>query len=91
MNLRNGLLKPLCCVTNGTRRNQEIPALRNYIEKQNNEKDKSGKCLYIYDKAVTDYAWWDQQKRHENYMISVLKENSAASFFVHSTATIKSM
>jgi len=30
---------------------------------------------------VTDYTGWDQQKNHENYMISVLKENSAASFF----------
>ena len=81
MNLRNGLLKPLCCVTNGTKRNQEIPALRNYIEKQNKKTNKSEKCLYVYDKAVTDYLWWDQQKRHENFMISVLKENSAATFF----------
>ncbi len=30
---------------------------------------------------MTDYAWWDSQKRHENYMISVLKENSVANFF----------
>jgi len=81
MNLRNGLLKPLCCVTNGTKRNQEIPALRNYIEKQNKKTNKSEKCLYVYDKAVTDYLWWDQQKRHESFMISVLKENSAATFF----------
>ncbi len=81
MNLRNGLLKPLCCVTNGTRRTQEIPVLRNYIEKQNRETNKPEKTLYVYDKAVTDYVWWDHQKRHENYMISVLKENSAATFF----------
>jgi len=81
MNLRNGWLKPLCCVTNGTKRNQEIPVLRNYIEKQNSETNKLEKCLYVYDKAATDYAWWDHQKRHENYMISVLKENSAATFF----------
>ena len=81
MNLRNGLLKPLCCVTNGTKRNQEIPVLRNYIEKQNSETDKPERNLYVYDKAVTDYAWWDHQKRHENYMISVLKENAAATFF----------
>lgn len=79
MNLKNGLLKPLCCVTNGTKRNQEIPALRNYIEKQN-EINQPEKCLYVYDKAVTDYTWWDAQKAHENYMISVLKENSVATF-----------
>ena len=28
LNLRNGLLRPLCVVTNGTERHQEIPALR---------------------------------------------------------------
>ncbi len=81
MNLRNGLLRPLCCVTNGTKRNQEIPALREYIEKQNSETTTAQKCLYVYDKAVTDYAWWDHQKPYENYMISVLKENSVAAFF----------
>ena len=81
MNLRNGLLKSLCCVTNGTKRNQEIPALRDYIEKQNRETNKPEKNLYVYDKAVTDYTWWNHQKRYENYMISVLKENSAATFF----------
>ncbi len=81
MNLRNGLLKPLCCITNGTKRNHEIPVLRNHIEKQNKEVNKPEKCLYVYDKAVTDYVWWDHQTRHENYMISVLKENSVATFF----------
>lgn len=81
MNLRNGLLKPLCCVTNGTKRNQEIPALRNYIETQNRENKTLGKHLYVYDKAVTDYTWWEHQKQHDNYMISVLKKNSVATFF----------
>jgi hypothetical protein len=81
INLRSGLLKPLCCVTNGTKRNHEIPALRDHIETQNNSKNKQGKHLYVYDKAVTDYAWWEGQKSHDNYMISVLKENSVATFF----------
>ncbi|MFT5083333.1 MAG: hypothetical protein ACI9Y1_001375, partial [Lentisphaeria bacterium] len=42
----------------------------------NKAANKPEKCLYVYDKAVTDYAWWNHQRRHENYMISVLKENS---------------
>lgn len=78
LNLRNGLLRFLCLVTNGTQRHQEIPMLRDYIEKQNKGNNTSQKHLYVYDKAVTDYAWWDQQKRHANYMISMLKENSVA-------------
>jgi hypothetical protein len=78
LNLRNGLLRFLCLVTNGTQRNQEIPMLRQHIEKQNKENNNAQKHLCVYDKAVTDYGWWDQQKRHFNYMISMLKENSVA-------------
>lgn len=80
LNLRNGLLRPLCVVTNGSERHQEIPALRSYIEQQNDEKNSKQKHLYVYDKAVTDFAWWDKQKHDQNFMVSVLKENSAASF-----------
>lgn len=78
MNLRNGLLRPLCCITNGTTRHHEIPILRQHIERQNRKKRPSGKSLYVYDKAVIDYRWWEGQKRHQNYIISVLKENSTA-------------
>ena len=78
LNLRSGLLRFLCLVTNGTQRHQEIPMLRDHIEQQNKGNNTSQKHLYVYDKAVTDYAWWDQQKRHSNYMISMLKENSVA-------------
>ena len=81
MDLRYGLLKPLCCITNGTKRSHEIPVLRNHIEEQNRDSLQSlQKQLYVYDKAATDYAWWDKQKSHENYMVSVLKENSVANF-----------
>ena len=34
----------------------------------------------MYDKAVTDFPWWEKQKGHQNYMISVLKENSVATW-----------
>jgi hypothetical protein len=80
INLRNGLLRPLCCVTNGTQRRHEIPVLRDHIEQQNTQDNPPEKSLYVYDKAVTDYAWWDNQKQYENYMISVLKENSVATW-----------
>ena len=80
MNLRNGLLRPLCCITNGTKRHHEIPVLRHYIEKQNSDTNKLAKCIYVYDKAATDYSWWSRQSRHGNYMISMLKVNSAATF-----------
>ena len=80
LNLRNGLLRPLCVVTNGTERHQEIPALRSYIEQHHGEKNTWQKHIYVYDKAVTDFSWWDKQKNNLNYMISVLKENSVATF-----------
>ncbi len=78
LNLRNGLLSPICTVTNGTRRSHEIPVLRNQLEKNNKKKLSGQKNLYIYDKAVTDYDWWNSQKSQGNYMVSVLKENSSA-------------
>jgi hypothetical protein len=80
LNLRNGLLRPLCVVTNGTNRHQEIPALRTYIEQRHGKKETWQKHLYVYDKAVTDYLWWDKQKKKQNFMISVLKENAVAAF-----------
>ncbi|MFT5635965.1 MAG: hypothetical protein ACI89T_001420, partial [Cognaticolwellia sp.] len=78
MNLTNGLLKPLCCVTNGTKINHETPTLHNHIDTQKNTKNTQRKHLYIYDKAVTDHVWWEAQKSYDNYMITVLKENSVA-------------
>ena len=61
-------------------RHQEIPALRSYIEQHHGEKNTWQKHIYVYDKAVTDFSWWDKQKNNLNYMISVLKENSVATF-----------
>jgi hypothetical protein len=80
LNLRNGLLRPFCLVTNGAHRHQEIPVLRDQLEKQNRTKDPSQKCLYVYDKAVTDYVFWNHQVGYGNFMISVIKENSVATF-----------
>jgi len=80
LNLKNGLLRSLCVVTNGTDRHQEIPALRTYIEQRGGKKESWQKHLYVYDKAVTDFAWWDKQKKDQNFMISVLKENAVATF-----------
>ena len=67
-------------VTNGAERHQEITALRSYVDQHHDEKDVRQKHLYVYDKAVTDFAWWDKQKHDRNFMISVLKENTAATF-----------
>ena len=80
LNLRNGLLRPFCLVTNGTHRYQEIPAFRDQLRKQNKTKDPAQKSLYVYDKAVTDYDFWNHQVGYGNFMISVLKENSVATF-----------
>ena len=80
MNLRNGLLRALCCITNGTKRHHEIPVLRNHIDHQNSQCRQPEKNIYVYDKAVTDFPWWTKQKDHQNYMISVLKENSVATW-----------
>jgi len=77
LNLRNGLIRPLCPITNGTRRNQEIPVLRRALEKHKPTQQTGQKYLYVYDKAVTDYRWWNGQKSRGNVMISMLKENAS--------------
>ena len=78
LNLRNGLLRLLTVITNGTVRNHEIPILRRYIEDENQGESSSKKHVYIYDKAVIDHSWWARQRSHNNFMISVHKENSVA-------------
>jgi hypothetical protein len=80
LNLRNGLLRPFSLITNGTQRHQEIPVLRDQLKIENRTKNSGQKCIYVYDKAVTDYTFWNQQIEHGNLMISVLKENSVATF-----------
>jgi hypothetical protein len=78
LNLKNGLLSPFSLITNGTQRNQEIPVLRDDLNRKNRTKNSTKKCLYVYDKAVTDYAFWNKQIEQGNFMISVLKANSVA-------------
>jgi len=78
MNLRNGLLNPICKVTNGTKRSHEIPCFRRWIEEEY-KKNQIYKKLYVYDRASIDYTWWDKQKKNNIYMISVLKENAVTS------------
>ena len=80
LNLRDGLLRPFSLITNGTQRHQEIPVLRDQLKIENRTKNSGQKCIYVYDKAVTDYTFWNQQIEHGNLMISVLKENSVATF-----------
>lgn len=78
MNLRNGLLRPLCVVTNGTHKSHEMPHFRAYIKATNTEFSgtQSQKKLFVYDKAITDYSWWEFEKSNGNFMISRLKDNA---------------
>jgi len=77
LNLRNGLIRPFCRVTNGTRKSHEGPVFRKYMELANKrESNKALKRISIYDKAMNNYKWWDDQKRHRHYMVSLLKGNA---------------
>jgi len=79
MNLRNGFLNPICKVTNGTKRSHEIPCFKEWVE--NDYKNQTpGRKLYIYDRASIDYNWWDNQKKKNVYMISIIKENAVTKF-----------
>lgn len=76
MNMRNGFINPVCKVTNGTNKSHEIPYFKEWVEKVINK----GMKLYIYDRAAVDYEWWDKQKKHAVYMVSILKENAIIDF-----------
>ncbi|MCK5774891.1 MAG: transposase [Bacteroidales bacterium] len=76
LDLRLGLLRPLCLVTNGSKRSSEVPAFKKKIEALNKSEKAVNKNLYVYDKAIIDYGWWHTQKKSRNYMISLLKEKA---------------
>lgn len=80
MDMRTGLFRALCCVTNGTIRSQELPVFRDHLENENRDGERPGKWVTIYDKAIIDFMFWERQKAHENYMISLKKENSVTKF-----------
>jgi len=80
MDLRTGLFRALCCVTNGTIRNHELPVFRDHIEAENSNGERAGKWITIYDKAITDFLFWEKQKAHQNYVISLRKENAVTEF-----------
>ena len=76
-----GLLRCMTPVDSGrhfiqnTKQLHEIPCLKKWIEEECNINNVNGK-LYIYDRAATNYKWWDEQKKNDIHMISVLKENA---------------
>jgi len=77
INMRNGLMRPFCLVTNGTLKSHEGPVFRRYMEQANKcTKAKELKRISIYDKAMNNYKWWSDQTLQQHYMISMLKSNA---------------
>ena len=76
LDLRLGVLRPLCLVTDGSKRNSEVPAFKKEIESLNKTHGAMTKNLYVYDKAIIDYGWWHKQRQSNNFMISLLKEKA---------------
>lgn len=77
INMRNGLMRPFCLVTNGTLKSHEGPVFRRYMEQANKcTKAKELKRISIYDKAMNNYKWWSDQTLQQHYMISMLKSDA---------------
>ena len=71
--LRNGLLKPYSPVTDGTRKNHEMPVFRNaYNDFSANENKK---VIFVLDRAYPDHAWWASRASEGCYFISRSKSN----------------
>lgn len=79
LNLRNGFLKPVCKVTNGTKKTHEIPCFKNWVEKNYVNRNYENQ-LYVYDMGCIDYKWWEYQRKKRIFMISMLKENAVTEF-----------
>lgn len=78
INMRTGLMRPFCLVTNGTLKSHEGPVFRRYMEQAIElAKDKPTKRISIYDKAMNNYKWWSDQTLQQHYMISLLKSNAS--------------
>ena len=78
INMRTGLMRPFCLVTNGTLKSHEAPVFRRYMEQAKEfTKSKQVKRISIYDKAMNNYKWWSDQSLQQHYMISLRKSNAS--------------
>lgn len=76
LNLRLGLLRPYCVITDGSKRSSEIRAFKKKVGQLNQSEKVPHKHLYVYDKAIIDYHWWHAQKQFNNYMTTLLRKGS---------------
>jgi len=76
LNLRLGLLRPCCVITDGSKRSSEIVAFKKKVGQLNKSEKVGLKHLYVYDKAVIDYHWWHNQKKFNNYVTTLLRKKS---------------
>jgi hypothetical protein len=75
-NLRTGLLSVLDVITDGHRKNHEMPIFRAAVETCTKSPRKT---IWILDRAFVDKSWWPQQKSKDNFMIVRLKKSASLS------------
>jgi len=72
-NLRNGLLSLFAPVSDGTRKNHEMPIFRNHYEKFKAQTNK--RVIYVLDRAYVDKVWWSRKMGPNVDFISRSKSN----------------
>ncbi len=69
--LRTGLMHVVTAITDGSRKNHEMPLFRRAVEKI-----KAKKILWVLDRAYIDKAWWAEQSKLGQNVIVLVKEGS---------------
>jgi len=67
LNIRNGQLEPLTCVSDGSRKNHEMPKFRKGMDRIC---QKEKKQISICDPAFISHAWWEKQSTKGHDIIS---------------------
>ena len=70
-------MEQFACVSDGTRKNHEMPIFRNRMKIETSVNNTKKKIIWIDDRAYLDYRWWIVQKKKGIYTISKMKSASS--------------
>ena len=73
--VRTGNLHPLATVSDGSKKNHEMPIFRKAIENMPSDYFGLSKTLWVLDRGFIDNYWWGFMKEKGHFFISKAKDN----------------
>jgi hypothetical protein len=77
LDIRNGLIEPLSCVSDGSCKRHEMPIFRKALDRI---EQKGRKTLWIGDPAFIDHPWWGSQSTKGHNVISKAKKDKSVMY-----------